>query len=70
MEELLEQAKLKNIPFHRVLNLLHKHGWELFIQVPVYNNSNHFKDFGKKNRDAVEKALRDIKNFKYRIKKL
>ena len=62
MEELLEKAKLKNIPFYEVLNLLHKHGWELFIQVPAYHNPEHFKDFGKKNKQAVEKALIEIDN--------
>lgn len=60
MKELLEIADIKGIPFYKVLNLLHKHGWELFIQAPVYNNPSYFKDFGKRNNKAIEEALVEI----------
>ena len=61
MKEFWDKVELKGIPIIKVLNMLHSNGYELFInESRAERDYQYFKNFGKNNREAIEKTSIEI----------
>jgi hypothetical protein len=61
MKEFWDKVELKGIPTIEVLKMLQKNGYELLInQSRAERDYKYFKNFGKNNREAIEKTLIEL----------
>ena len=61
MKEFWDKVELKGIPILTVLNMLQKNGYELLIDHSLAERDyKYFKNFGKNNREAIEKTLIEL----------
>jgi hypothetical protein len=61
MKEFWDKVELKGISTTDILNMLQKNGYELFIsESRAERDYQYFKNFGKNNREAIEKTSIEI----------
>lgn len=62
MKEFWNMVEIKGIPIYQSIIILEKYGYQLFAGIlhPTHNNSDYFKNFGERNKKAIEQALIEL----------